>query len=343
MKTIFCKILVACFFLCGAVSCSPDPPAAISFYFFKTTFSLTPQENELLEKLPCRKVYLRIFDVDIARTGNIEIIAPLRLGESPNINREVVPLIFITNRTFSKLKSTSDLYNEMQRVLNELLAQLKKNDVAINELQMDCDWTASTQADYFALLEYFKKEYPHLEITSTIRLHQLKTDKHLKPPPVKEGVLMCYNTGNIRDTAETNSILNFKVAQTYLPYLNNYPLKLNVAFPLFQWGVQYRHGNVINLLRELPRKELEMDTLLIPLGENRFRVKKSHYLNEQYIYKNDVVRHEAVGHYELLHLAEQIKKYKPGPVEELVFYDLDQSILESYPASFLQEVAQKLN
>ena len=59
---------------------------------------------------------------------------------------------------------------------------------------------------------YFQKK---IRISSTIRLHQLAQT----PPEADYGVLMCYNTGDLKDFNTKNSILDVKDVKPYLKYL----------------------------------------------------------------------------------------------------------------------------
>ena len=324
-------------------SCNSDSQTSVNFYFFKTSFSLQEDQNQFLENLGSNKLYLRIFDVDVSPTGEVEIVSPIILEEFPDDNLQVVPLIFITNRTFKRLKTKEYLLAGMDKAVTHFLDAFKETEPGITELQFDCDWTASTQAAYFKLLSDFQQKYPHIELTSTIRLHQLKTDGSMEPPPLKRGVLMCYNTGNIRDIKEENSILNFKVIQTYLPYLKEYPLKLDMALPLFEWGVQYRHGQIVSLLRNVSLNDLINDSLVGHVESNKFQFLESHYFNGEYIYKGDIVRHESVSQEDLVKLSDLLHDYKSGPVEELIFYHLNGEISKKYPVDFLKSLSQKIN
>ena len=71
------------------------------------------------------------------------------------------------------------------------------NDIEnVKEIQIDCDWTASTQEAYFEFLHYLKEKAKdkQIQLSATIRLHQLS----MTPPPVDRGILMMYNTGDVK-------------------------------------------------------------------------------------------------------------------------------------------------
>ncbi len=74
-------------------------------------------------------------------------------------------------------------------------------------------------------------------LSATIRLHQVKYFETTGVPPVKSGMLMFYNTGDLENPSEENSILNIETAELYLSGLEDYPMQLDIVLPLFSWAV----------------------------------------------------------------------------------------------------------
>ena len=70
-----------------------------------------------------------------------------------------------------------------------------------------------------------------VKISTTIRLHQLS----MAPPPVDYGVLMVYNTGSPAKWKERNPILDIRDVAPYLNRLDDYPLPLAAAYPVYLW------------------------------------------------------------------------------------------------------------
>ena len=54
-------------------------------------------------------------------------------------------------------------------------------------------------------------------------------------PPVDYGVLMIYNTGDPRNFMERNPILDIRDVMPYVKRLDDYPLPLAAAYPVYQW------------------------------------------------------------------------------------------------------------
>jgi hypothetical protein len=68
----------------------------------------------------------------------------------------------------------------------------------------------------------------------------------MEAPPVDYGALMIYNTGDPRKWEERNPILDYRDVHPYLKRLDQYPLPLAAAYPVFIWirdihGVRVEH------------------------------------------------------------------------------------------------------
>ena len=73
--------------------------------------------------------------------------------------------------------------------------------------------------------------------------HQLS----MPAPPADYGVLMVYNTGDPKNFAPRNPILDIRDVQPYMRYLADYPLPLAAAYPVYRWqrtigGVRIAHS-----------------------------------------------------------------------------------------------------
>ena len=139
----------------------------------------------------------------------------------------VIPTVFITNECIKKIDSSQiktlagNVYNLVQDIINT------HGFNSIKEIQFDCDWTASTRSNYFLLLEKFNALWKDsgIPVSATIRLHQVKFMSRTGVPPVKKGLLMCYNMGNLKNPATGNSII--ETAELEKLYRN--PLRLSAA------------------------------------------------------------------------------------------------------------------
>ena len=239
---------------CGS---SEQKHVSLNFYHWKSGFEIDSLESNFLNQVKSQKIYLRAFDVDWnATTQKAVPLAEMHVKRTSLLSIELVPVIFITNRTMIHI-SYDKIAGLGDRIIKKIRAIWKQaNWASPQKVQLDCDWSSKSRRNYFHLLDYLKKKYK-LKISTTIRLHQYKYPTQTGVPPVDQGVLMIYNMGDVRDASETNSILNLKAASAYLNHGAAYPLSLQVALPLFSWGVLQRQGKVIRLLPEIDPNALK--------------------------------------------------------------------------------------
>jgi len=211
------------------------------------------------------------------------------------------------------------VYNYIQQIN-------KSADVSVNEIQFDCDWSLKSKQNYFQFIDQFKKLHPNL--STTIRLHQIKYPKKTGIPSVKTGVLMYYNMGVI-NAGDDNSIYSQKTAKNYINSLQNYNLPLNIALPVFSWGVHVRSNQVTNLLGGLRVNDLTGDQFE-KISENRFKVLKDVVFKGRYLAKDDEIKIEAISANQLKEMIHDIKKNSKHKPNEIIFYDLNENNLKAY-------------
>ncbi len=320
---LFCVLFV--------LGCARTEPPEISFYHWKSNWNPTDFEYEYLNKLSVKKLYVRYFDIDI-NNGEPEPVGDLIFSDSLAANFQIIPTVFITEKTFRDIskEKISDLAG---KVVNRLKSKHEKfSSQPLNSVQFDCDWTLGSKDNYFFFLEKCK-ELSSWEISSTIRLHQVKFKRKTGVPPVDYGVLMVYNTGNISKWEEENSILKAETVSDYLPKKNDYDIPLDMALPLFSWSLLFREGKLIKIIRDTRLDEFN-DTSKYIVKENRVEVKKSHYLKGYYLYSGDELRTESSDRSEILNTVSLLSGvFEPS---EIVYYHLDSSTIKPYPHAELE-------
>jgi hypothetical protein len=311
------------------------PPREVTpaFYHWQSRLALTPPELECLEKTAAKRLYLRFFDVDwSAEKGKVVPISILNLKELPPKGIEVVPTIYMTNRTLLKT-SPADL-DTLQKRISALLFSLQDEFGIPNpaEVQIDCDWSSRTREKYFKLLEGMRADLKErkTKLSVTIRLHQLKYRKKTGIPPADRGMLMYYNMGQLDDPQESNSILDLAVGQSYLNDFQPYPMPLDVALPIFAWGVVFRQEKPAFLLNGLRADEAERESGLEKIGNNRFKVRESHYFRGEYLYRGDLIRTEAVTDSLLLGAAQTLAETLNEDSLHVALYHLDSLTISHY-------------
>ena len=185
----------------------------------------------------------------------------------------------------------------------------------------------------FRFLQLAQQQLPSTTLLSaTIRLHQYRYPEKTGIPPVARGMLMCYNMGDLNDPQEVNSILN--VAKTQ-PYLNgsSYPLPLDLALPLFRWGVLFREGRMIKLINGLSASDLAR-AAFAPCEKTELRqrycVQADTYLQGYFLYQGDEIRLEIASPSDLLTTAQLLQQIPHNTPHYLSFYHLDSAMLADF-------------
>ena len=140
--------------VCCACNNGEDRKLQRSFYYWKTVFQLSPKEDETLAEYSVSNLYVRFFDVDwneLNHSADPVAKAIFQQKLPPGIH--ITPVVFITQEPLqqSDNKELSRLATNINRLLTDMAAN---NSLALSgEVQIDCDWTATTKDKYFFLLE----------------------------------------------------------------------------------------------------------------------------------------------------------------------------------------------
>jgi hypothetical protein len=312
-----------------------------SFYYWRSSFSLSNPEKAIIDSLKVRKLYIKFFDVDwnpysqsAQPTGIIQFLSTV--PESVHI----VPTVFITNRTIEHLQKNEVglLAHRISKKILSLIPQNQQNKV--EEFQLDCDWTERTKLKYFHLLDSLNQSCKKNKITLsvTIRLHQYADPQRTGIPPVERGVLMFYNMGEMEGKNAQNSILDLNIGRQYLNQKKSYPIHLNIALPLFCWGVLIRGERVVNLLHDIEQEDLQDSTFFHCIGKNLYKASEGHYCNGVYIYPNDIIRFESVSTEQLTETAALIKRQFHDQSFEVIFFHLEPNLEARYGISHLRSL-----
>lgn len=326
------SFIIAVFLCC----CKPTAKQDVSFYYWKSTFSLKDPERSALSETKCQTLYVKYFDV-VKENGQIKPVATIHFKDVLPEQR-IVPVVFIKNEVFRDIDSA-----ETERLAKNILSLIDQinfsNSIHVNELQWDCDWTESTKDQYFAFLRTIKKFFND-RVSATIRLHQIKYSHITGIPPVDKGVLMYYNMSDITSSSK-NSIYDKRTANKYLNSLRDYPLQMDIALPIFTWGIHSRDRKVVGLLNKMNEAHFNNDTNFIKEGPNQFSLKHACFKEGYYFQGGDKVKIEYIKKEELLQMAEDIKPNLSSWPTEIIFYDLDSLNLSRYEKTIFKEVLDR--
>lgn len=307
---------------------------ANGIYYWRTTFDVSEAEQQFINLHNVKRLYLRLFDVDMSKRNLSEVLSPqpvatIQFRDSANLAQvmqivdECVPTIFITLPALKTMHGEASEYASKicTRILNMCSYHGFLNKV--HEVQIDCDWTESTESQYFHLLDEIRYIlHGHgIRLSATIRLHQLRT----AAPPVDQGVLMLYNTGSFKHPDTHNSILSYEDAMPYLKKALHYNLHLDYAFPNFGWGIWFRDNTFHAILHQ---QDFTNDSLYEQISSTHFRVIKDHCVQEGYwLQRGDIIRTETSD----MAVIEQIKQHLPFSEQtSIIMYHLDENNLKNY-------------
>lgn len=318
--------------------CKHKPTPDISFYYWKSQVKIGAYESKVLEENSTRKLYVRYFDVDI--NPEVGIVTPIAMvigNKLPPI--KIVPVVFIKDRVFDKLSDSDvdSLSRNVARLITKINGRFGINPA---EVQFDCDWTIRTKDRFFHFLRRYK-ELTNLQLSATIRLHQVKYPERTGIPPVDKGVLMYYNMGSI-NAGNGSSIYDRKIAQKYNSSLSLYPLPLDIALPIFTWGIQIRQNQVVHLLNKMNESHFIGDSHFTKKGNNRYLTVVPCFKGGYYFKRGDEIKIETISAKDLKMMVKDISKNIRQQPQSLIFYDLDSINIQQYDEKIFQKMANRM-
>lgn len=312
-----------------------------TFYYWRTDYQNRPAETSYLDQFKSKSLYVRIMDVDFDPDLQQAVpVSPIKFSDPLPPQVEIIPVVFLVNRLFYETDSnkTKMLASRIANFVDAKVKQAGKQHFA--QLQIDCDWTKATREPYFKFLNQLKNQ-PLLKgksISVTLRLHQVKNILTSGIPPAEKAMLMCYNMGNLRKYGDQNSILNQHEMDVYLKdVLENYPLKLDVALPLFEWAVVFRNKEYAGISKRINKSQLQDKKLFRQRGNSILYDLLLNYPAAG-LKQGDVVRWEEVSAKDLIATSIFLSRYLKPDTRNLVFYHLDTDLLKHYTHEDLQKI-----
>ncbi|MBL7798744.1 MAG: hypothetical protein JNJ90_19760 [Saprospiraceae bacterium] len=335
------------FAACALTACqAPPQPVQPAFFHWKNRLAPTPTEIFLLDSLNCRTLYVKFLDIARDADGTIRPYSLLTVDDTAGLaGRTIVPCVFITNNVFQHIseekldwlaqktataiiKITEQFPPSTNLPVNQSTSQPVNQST---EIQFDCDWTDATRAAFFSFLKKIRRLLPSgTRLSATIRLHQYKFPDRTGVPPVDRGLLMLYNTGDIHDPDEPNSIFQPAAAEKYLHGAPpEYPLPLDVALPAYSWALIYRDGE---LWKIVPNVEPPQNS-----------TPKTQHSKLPNLLPDDHVRYETVDTNLLRQAATLAAGIRLARDARVAFFHLDTSTVRRYPAGFLKSLCETID
>ncbi|GAA4456527.1 hypothetical protein [Rurimicrobium arvi] len=314
---------------------------AVSFYYWKTTAHFGREERSALTRNQVSRLYLRLFDIVWNQEKGFAIPDGLLQVQEPLPDSvTLVPVVFIRNEVFRNNPDSAQathLAAQTSQLIHKMMERFGRH---FAQVQFDCDWTAGSGKAYFTFLRAFRRINPSLQLSATIRLHQVKYPAQQGVPPVDTGVLMYYNMGRISN-GPSLSVYDRDAALQYLPALSRYPLPLDLALPVFSWGILVRNDQVHALLNKTDERDYADTAYFLQEAPGRYLVKQAHFRKGFYLCRGDRVKLEQISAGMLEEMAGDVHRYYPKTPARIIFYDLDAFNLSRYDTSIFQEIAHR--
>lgn len=336
----------------GFGQCKMRPKTIVTpaFYFWKNdsdhasdSYSSANLFEVEVDSLHPKRQYVKVLEVDWNPAGGAYPRAKNDFYSGFNDTLQVVPTVFITNRVFENIK-TEDLALLATRIAKKCIQEdynysTEKTSITTPEIQIDCDWTATTQERYFDFLRKLKAAPNMKDVTlsATIRLYQYKYRDKTGVPPVDRGMIMLYNLSDLRKYEVSNSIFDKKEAEAYLLNTPSYPLPVDVALPLFSWGVGFHDGKFVSLHNDFHPADVTKTSFLKKERDGYYEVIKDTVFQKTYYRVGDKMKIEYVDKQRLMDAAAVAKQVLNAEKTNVSFYHLDTKILSHYDKNDLKD------
>lgn len=313
----------------------PEPENSV--YYWRTTFKLDSVERDFLRRYDVKKIYMRYFDVVVNAEGQLRPNATLVFADTVPAGVKVIPTVFMMENCLSHdVDSVASLLVKRVRQMSET------NEVPVaDELQIDCDWTARSQAKFFSFLSHVRdllKEHG-MTLSVTVRLHQLS----MAPPPADYGVLMVYNTGDFTRKDGGDPILNPDDVAPYLKHVAGYDLPLCAAYPCFSWNLLYSGSTFKTILYDT---RFDDASLFAAAGEGKWVVVQNRDIPQfgstgsEVIYFNagDSVIHRCPSPDDILKVRTALSHQRKTINNQVILYSLDSKSLNNYNSTHYEKI-----
>lgn len=261
-------LLIMMFLLLTMTACQKQSSRKVlesgnAVYYWRTDLRLDSTERAFMAQYHINKVYCRYFDVVMEESGEPKPNATISFSDTLPDSIEIIPTVYITEECMHETHE-----GLAEKIVKRIRQMNETNEISkVREIQIDCDYTSKSRKRYYQFLEDVRK-YWGATLSTTIRLHQLS----MPVPPVDYGALMVYNTGDPRKSEERNPILDYRDVYPYLKHLDDYPLPLATAYPVFRWlrmvyGVRYEYTaeaeQVLRVKKAMEQERSDLSRLII--------------------------------------------------------------------------------
>ena len=317
-----------------------------AFYFWQTHLGTDNFPIDFVKQQHINTLYVCLLNIEV--NAQNQAVPSVQTSVDWSIiptDVRIVPVVYIPNRVFERV-DTSEISHFALNLTRFFKEKIPPSVFSrFSEVQLDCDWTEKTRAGYFSFLKNFKQQI-QLPLSATIRLHQVKYRNKTGIPPVERGALMLYNLNAPNRFSEKNSIFDKEECGKYLKVAKQYELPLDMAFPLFSWGLVFRnkaYQGILNGMTSAECRSLSFLSAQKNIGKNYFHVTQDTVFNGLYLRNGDEIEVEEIAEKDLLDAADLAAPLLNSDTTNMIFYHLNSSIIKNYNADVFQKIANRLH
>ncbi|GAB2834691.1 hypothetical protein [Ferruginibacter profundus] len=324
------------FFLPAFISCKQKTISIQrGFYYWKSNeYAFASTENNCIKTLGIQKIYVKFFEVEFSKIFGVRPVAKTLLNSNYIINddfagrMEVIPVVFIKTDVLANTSQTG--LDSLADNIVFLTAKKYKDKInltnSFTELQIDCDWTASTKDKYFLLLKAIKKKSGKI-ISCTLRMYPYKYPELMGVPPADKVTLMCYNLNNPLENENKNSILDVAEVKKYLSAKKAYPLHLDIVLPVTSWMLCFQNNQFAGVLHN----QDDINTIAKPIKPLWYSAVKDTVIDDIFLRVGDKIKYEEVSKEQLQELVALLKSnINFTATTTISFFHLDKAALNKY-------------
>lgn len=344
LSRYFIFLLLIFFTLASCRQHTAPVPVQRAFYYWKSDANyFDSSEVKAVHTLGVKTLFVKFFEVEydaamgampVAKT---EIYPPNTYDSLWPRDINIIPVVFIQTEVLQKTPAgdiDSLAANILFLVRKRFARQFDHEKHGFNEIQVDCDWTASTKEAYFHLLTALKKQYGK-KISCTLRLYPYKYPDKMGVPPVDRAMLMCYNLISPTGSNQDNSILSTGELKKYLGRKTVYPLPLDIALPVNSWVLCFHNKRLEGVIHEPD----DISSFANPVNALWYQVKKDTLLGDVYLREGDEIKYEKITPAQLMEVTRLLSdKLTIRAGTTVSFFHLDKHILTQYSHETLDRI-----
>ncbi|MEM6345967.1 MAG: hypothetical protein AAF927_18885 [Bacteroidota bacterium] len=319
--------------------CGPNTVKTV-FYQWETRPDWSNSTQAYLDTLATEQLFLRFFDIEWDDSRKrIVPIGSLRAALGEWEGKEVVPVVYLSENVLSHLNEAriadlAELSIDRIRRIAEPLDQ-------INEIQIDSDWSAETQANYFAFIEQMQTLLGETgpQVSVCVYPHHVLQRDSMGIPPVARARLMLMEIDDPVAIEASGTLFGANIREA-VSEADDYGVPLDVGLPIGSWGVVLRNEEAVSILRHLPLNVLEDRDRFEVVNAYFYRVLTDTYLDGTFLFENDMIRLEALSPDQLRESVKPLAPYLSQDSMSVGFFHLEVNTSAEYPPKEIERLVE---